>query len=285
MSQFVENILVNLLSSLIFAILTILLTLLFTHLSLKSRRVKRLRVLKIDNSTSDIHLPVFTAHLAIAKGEAKLVDGQRSMHFEGSAVPIKEIEAAYSLRDELQVKILTEIPDSIRSWLMRNYRGYNKINFDIQPAPLNPKSELYNTRMIVIGGPEFNAMTSILLNKYDLFTILDAADCVNPTIKLKLNGEDTEFITPDSQNYNLGLVQRITSHENHQVILFLVGVGTNGTLSAVNWFVKNWNRLDEIFGDQNFGVVLECPKRQIDTNGYKKATVRKVYPKVKIDLI
>jgi hypothetical protein len=86
-------------------------------------------------------------------------------------------------------------------------------------------------------------------------------------------------IKPDSPGFNLGVAQRYTFDDNgRQTVILLAGIGTNGTLAAVQWFISNWERLPRMVGERDFGVCLQCPKRIKDPDGYLKYTLRRHNP-------
>lgn len=223
-------------------------------------------------------LPIYIAHLIIIKGGALLADGTPSRHFEGSAVPLREVEAAESIEKKLGSSLLEIIPEKILRYLSTFSNGFSPLTTETKPAPLEIDKIKHLPRVILIGGPEFNKASDYFLKKANIFTILDPADCHEPTISIKSREGVKEFITPDSRQYNLGIVQRASFENGKQVVLLLTGVGSNGTLAAVDWFLKNWERLNRKVGTQDFGICLQCPSRAVDPTGFRLWTLRREFP-------
>ncbi|MBC8186287.1 hypothetical protein H8E88_34830 [candidate division KSB1 bacterium] len=265
-------------SNLIFSIGSFLIVLYSTYCFIIKSRSKRLRFLQINKDLEISILPIFVAHLVIVKRGALLANGTPSNHFEGSAVPLKEVNAARLIEKKLSSSILEIIPQKILSLLTKFSRGFIPLNIIIDPAPLDVNKVKHFPRAILIGGPEFNKATEYFLERAKIFRILEPGECDKPTISIKSRAGGEELITPDSPDQNLSIIERISFDNGKQVIVLLSGVGTNGTLAAVDWFLKNWDKLNKKVKMQDFGICLQCPKRSVDPDGYRLWTLRREYP-------
>jgi hypothetical protein len=274
----IKEIYTELIGNLLFGIFTVIGIFLLAFIVILRTRAKRLRVLGVDKRISLSNFPIYIAHLVIVKGGALLADGTPSLHFEGRAVPIREVESAQKICDHLRSGLIESLPNKILNQLTNVSAAFSPVNVSINPAPLDVNKIKNLTRAIIIGGPEFNTATEYFLEKADMFRILDPKDCVNPTISIKNRDGKDELILPDDPDYNLGIVERATFEDGKQIVLILTGVGSNGTLAAVDWFLKNWDRLNSVVGNKDFGVCLQCPRRKIDPQGYLQWTLRREYP-------
>jgi hypothetical protein len=240
-------------------------------------RARRLRLLGISNHQEISTLPIYIAHLVVTKGGALLANGTPSMHFEGSAVPLREVDAARRIEEMLSPGILRFVPSELRAQLEKLSKGFIQLETNIAPAPLDVNQVKHLPKAILIGGPEFNSATEYFMKRAGMFVFLDPAQCNEPTVTVPNQAGGQDRITPDSPSYNLGVVERAT-FENGQVIVMLTGLGSNGTLAAVDWFTKHWDELERLVGTKDFGICLQCPKRQVDPNGYLHWSLRRVYP-------
>ncbi len=268
----------DIIANIIFSIGSFLIIILGSYFIILKIRANRLRFLRISKNEELAVLPIYIAHLVIIRGGALLADGTPSRHFEGSAVPLREVEAAQKIEKMLKSGMLEIIPQKALTSFATFYRGFVPLTVNINPAPLEIDKLKHLPRLIVIGGPEFNSATAYFMKKANMFRILAPAECDQPTISIRNREGKEELITPDSPDYNLGIVQRCSFENGSQVILLLTGIGTNGTLASVDWFLKNWDKLNKKTRMQDFGLCLQCPKRIVDPYGYRFWTLRREYP-------
>ena len=249
----------------------------FTALFITARkRFKRLKIFNFNHLSRSNTIPIYIAHLVVPKGGVLLTNGTPSLHFEGSAVPIKEVNAARKLENAIQSSFYKSTPKSIRRILFSFSNGFINLKFSIEPAPLCTKEVNKQPVIITIGGPEFNSVTKFFLEKAPYYKIKEPEDCIYSKIECQNQFGGIDHITPDSEEKNIGLIQKCSF--NGSKVLILSGIGTNGTLAAVEWFLDHWDNLANKLSDDDFGVCLQCRKRTIDPDGYKNPEFRSEYP-------
>jgi hypothetical protein len=243
-------------------------------MTIARRRARRLKALGVSDPLQVSEIPIFISLIQVEPGDAKFASGRRAHKFEASAVSIREYEAANRIVRALDRGFIGQLPELLDLPLRRLSLGLGAIQVKIRPAPVEALKDMNTPLLVVVGGPEFNKLTEPLLTRAGMAEIVDPENCDVPTIRLKaFSGSPERNITPDSPGYNLGLVQR-SKISSGQTVIFLVGIRSNGTLAAIDWFVKEWDNLNKYFGDKDFVVCLECPTRTEDPNGWERRKPR-----------
>jgi len=275
-SSLLENVLAELLSSAIIVGCSVLIVLFM----ITRKRAQRLKVLQIAARSRSHELTILVSHLVVEKGGAQLTDGTPSLHFEGVAVPIREIEAAKRLEKALHAGWLDILPDSIRKVFERVSPGFIRLKITVDPAPRESNKFQHHRHAILIGGPEFNAASGHFLELAKIFQVADPMNCIHPKVNFHNRRGSLDEIVPDTKHedqVNLAVVQRVTFPDG-QMILVLCGTGSNGTLAAVDWFVSHWALLDQLVGEMDFGVCLQCPTRKVDPDGWRDYVLKRQHP-------
>jgi hypothetical protein len=131
-SAVVENMVADLLLAVVGGLLVFAISAAFVL----SARARRLNVLQI-RGVSELRLPIYIAHLVVLKHGAQLTDGTPSRYFEGSAVPLPEVNVAAQIAKLLHSSLVDVLPKILQRRLARWSTAFIKITVDIQPAPLD----------------------------------------------------------------------------------------------------------------------------------------------------
>lgn len=190
----------------------------------------------------------------------------------------KSPQTAISTRDFYVVPILSSLFEStvfdfiaeLLSSLVGVFLLIKQPNITFLPSP-QKEEDLEHTNTIAIGGPRFNLATEYYLKTGKPYFEFERKS--NTWIaKIGRGSRSGETVLPPQGN-DIGLIQKVYDTEHQSTVFIAAGIGINGTRTAVDYLVKNWEELRRIYTDNEFGIALTCPHQSIDPDGYKKSTV------------
>lgn len=282
MDDFWLNVLVNLVANLVTWLILILIAGIGLMVQARSRRAALFRFFGINPLNPSIIAYLTT--VVVQPGGAKRVDGDISQIWEGPAI------SANSLRDILTVPGIfisstDKLPAFIRKLLSTRHLSFEPITVDFRTSP-SQASEIASGPILCLTGPGYNLATKYYLetgSSYIEFTR-------DHQFLIKRGGLTGKSITPSGGKvptgdgklerfaHDLALVSRLTDGENRRKVAIAAGTGSNGTRAAIEYLANHWQVLDKEYKNDDFAVILECPNRRKDAQGYKLAKVVQLLP-------
>jgi hypothetical protein len=285
MDEFWLNVLVDLVANLITWVILVLIAGFGLLIHARSRRASLFRFFGMDPVKPSISAYLTT--VVVQPGGAKRVDGDVSQIWEGAAI------SANSLRDIVIIPSIfnsftDKLPILIRRVLSTKRLSFEPITVDFRTSPPQV-SEIAPGPILCLTGPGYNLAT-----KYHLETGPSYIDFTRDhQFRIKRGGLTGNIIMPSGGKipagdgnverfaHDLALVSRLNDTENHRKVVIAAGTGSNGTRASVEYLVNHWRDLDKKYGSDDFAIILECPNRRKDIQGYKLAKVVQILPNIK----
>lgn len=137
--------------------------------------------------------------------------------------------------------------------------------------------DLSNCTALFIGGPLHNLGTKLYSSENR--TVMQTDDeriCVH-VLKGRLAGhtlgpniEAGSGHRPGFKHpgIDMAILEKVWDEERKCTVFIAAGTGTNGTLTAVHYFITQWEELERRYGNTPFSICLECPRRAEKPMGY-----------------
>jgi hypothetical protein len=278
--QIMNNLLINLLSDLLSWVIVGVTLSLFALGAAARRRRELFDFLGISRSQPNVH--VYISRVDVRPGGATMIGSEEQPIFAGPVVSAREFMILPELDRLFRSPFLDNLPHSARKWLGERFHSLGNTEVFFQPSP-SSESEISAGTVILLGGRTVNVGTryyqdtaysvvDFTIGKRELFIARGTrkGSVIQSTSKQVIKMEDDERPTND-----LAVMQRLHDAERKRTVIIAAGTGTNGTMAATLYLIRNWYELYRQFGKHdscNFAVVIECPNRRVAENGYETPT-------------
>lgn len=144
-----------------------------------------------------------------------------------------------------------------------------------RPSPVT-MDELQFADLVCVGSPKFNIATDYYLRTGKPYFILKEVDGV--WMVEVSRGKRTGEIATATSEWDVGILLKLRDSERGTTIFVAAGGDVNATRAAVEYLARDWSRLLQRYGDEEFGVRLRCPAFDRDPQGYKSLEVTMELP-------
>jgi hypothetical protein len=283
MSEFWLDVLGNLVANLITWIFLALIAGIGIIINARPKRAALFRFFGLDPIN-----PSITAYLTtiiVQPSGAKRPDGRLSQIWEGPAISANSLHKISSVPAIFHSTFTDNLPTFVRRLLSTKNLSFDPVKIDFQPSPMSV-SEIAPGPLFCLTGPGYNIAT-----KYYLETGASYVEFLpDHQFRVKRGRLTDKIISPSDCKviagdgtverfaHDLGLVSRLTDYENDRKVVIAAGTGSNGTRAAIEYVTNHWQKLDKQFQDTDFAIILECPNRRKDPQGFRLAKVINVFP-------
>lgn len=282
MREFLLNVAINIIANFVSWLMLGTVAIVALLWSIRSRRRALFRFFGINPAQ-----PTLTAYLTslnVQPGGAKRVDGQVSKIWEGQVISATSLQNTVTI-PPIFVAPTDTLPPFVRRWLSSSQYSFEPVQIVFKPSPLS-MSGVSEGPLLCLTTPNYN-----LASKYALDLDTSYVELASEyRLRIKRGNLLGRYIEPSEGSvsagdgniqrpaYDLALVSRITDPLKKRTIIYAAGFGSNGSRSAQLYLVDHWRELDKRFGTQDFAVILECPNRRHDPEGYKLMRIVQLLP-------
>ena len=257
-----DNTLANVLSAIVLGAISVL-ALRFRYF----RRRRALRFYGIRRSQNTIR--IITSRLEVKKkGAVGTVQVRRG--FTGSALPEPEREAATFLRAQIQTNAFAWLPRKVPDWIPGEFVLAAPVEVPIEPAPSPRDLSAWRPprsgeNLILLGGPVYNALVDHYQQQEGAHYQFIPGEPGRRGWRVKaVRGTDKYVFESRHEKRELAVIQRIICTETSAYITMCSGTGAGATLAGALWLGRNFQRLDRLCRNRQYGVLLEFT-RVVDT--------------------
>ncbi len=212
----------------------------------------RRRLLAFLGITKPRRLVINVSDLLVMAG-GSVGQGNVTRSYQGDAVPIGELQAAYGFRDALNYLIpgLSEQPGLWSKLLLSD------VAVDVIPARpgLLPDQQ---SPVITTGSPGYNSVSMWVEHN------------LNPIAHFQ--AQNTEIVVAGTlykATANFAFVQRVFEPNSSRSIFYTAGFSESGTMGAIFHLRQNWKALYEEYG----GTSTFCLLLDVDMKDYTKSSI------------
>lgn len=177
--------------------------------------------------------------------------------FRGEAVLNPELIAALEFRDFLKSVRVAIAPRKLQDWLGKLFPSFAFIDPKIAVGPdLGGVDAVLHGAVISLGSPVYNAIAAKYLKgdnaKYVEFCRTEQNE---RAFKIKWGGGRGIYLWRDEVGKEIGIIERHNDGSGGSVFI-CAGLGASATLGCARFLRKNWKRLHEDFGEDDFSIYL-----------------------------
>jgi hypothetical protein len=177
--------------------------------------------------------------------------------FRGEAILNPELIAAVEFRDFLKAVRVAVAPRKLQDWLGKRFPSVAFIDPKIAIGPdLDGVDAALQGAVISLGSPVYNAIAARYLKgdnaKYVEFCRTDQND---RAFRVKWGRGDGTSLWRDEVGTEVGIIER-RNYRSGKSVFMCAGLGASATLGCARFLRKNWKRLHEDFGEDEFSIYL-----------------------------
>jgi hypothetical protein len=219
-------------------------------LLLDRRRV--LRFFSISRASPDVTILLSRMMVERTTGFEPIKEG-----FRGEAVLNPELIAAVEFRDFLKAVRVAIAPRRLQDWLGKRFPSVAFIDPKIAVGPdLDGVDAALQGTVISLGSPVYNAIAARYLKganaKYVEFCRTEHNE---RAFRVKWGSGDGVYLWRNEVGKEVGIIER-RNYRSGRSVFMCAGLGASATLGCARFLRKNWKRLHDDFGKDEFSIYL-----------------------------